>query len=226
MDTAGTHHGQDREPAEEPLSPAGTTLSKQLRTHTRAIHRRAERTGVIRAIATGAVTRHTYGCYLHGLYPVYSALESRLARDPRIAASGVLSSPGLHRAPALRRDLEALVGPNWDSALPEVAASARYRADVANSGLAELVAHAYVRYLADLNGGAILAGALRRHLGLDEAELSFHAFPALGDTVRFIERFRATVDTLVSQRDYQVALIAAERAFQLNIALAEEVMRT
>jgi heme oxygenase len=220
------HSRHDAEPGTDPLLAAVPTLSTQLRTRTHAIHRRAERAGIIRAIATGAVTRRTYSCYLRNLYPVYSALETRLSREPAITASGVLSNPGLRRGPTLRRDLEALAGPDWDSALPEVAASAHYRADVSGADLAELVAHAYVRYLADLNGGAILANALRRHLGLDEAALGLHVFPALGDTARFIGRFRASVDSLVPRRDYQVALIAAERAFQLNIALAEEVMRT
>lgn len=225
MDTAGMRSGHDTQQGTDPLVSAGPTLSVQLRTRTRAIHRRAERSGIIRVIATGAVSRRTYSCYLRSLHPVYSALESRLSSEPRIAASGVLSCPALHRSAALRADLEALSGPDWDSALPEVAASAHYRADIASASLAELVAHAYVRYLADLNGGTILAGALRRHLGLDEAALGFHAFPAIGDTAGFIERFRASIDSLVPRRDYEVALNAAERVFQLNIALAEEVMR-
>jgi heme oxygenase len=207
-------------------TPAATPLSMQLRTRTRAIHRQAERAGIIRAISTGAVSRYTYACYLRNLYPVYAALEARLRHAPLAGSGSPLTAPGLARQAALRQDLEALAGASWVSALPAFEASEAYRHDVQDAAPAELVAHAYVRYLADLNGGGILRDALMRHLHLGDTELAFHAFPALGDTARFIERFRVAIDELVPGRDQRLALSAAERAFRLNIALAEAVMQT
>lgn len=207
--------------ATTPLTPP---LSAQLRTSTRAIHRRAERTGIIRAIATGTVSRHTYACYLRNLYPVYVALESRL-RGHREANGSALCAPGLARQAVLRQDLAALAGAGWEGALPMVTASDAYRRDIDRASAAELVAHAYVRYLADLNGGGILRGALARHLGLGDDQMAFHAFPAIADTAAFCDRLRDAIDALVATRDHRLALAAAERAFRLNITLAEEVMR-
>jgi heme oxygenase len=200
-------------------------LSVQLKTRTRAIHRSAERAGILRAIAKGDLSRLTYARYLRNLHPVYVALESRLQDDPRIGPGSVLAAPGLLRASALRTDLEALVGGRWRHTLAQVPTTGRYREDVENSAFAELIAHAYVRYLADLNGGAILRRALVRHLRLSEGELNFHAFPEIARLSDFVDGFRTAIDSLVPHAEHQAALIAAERAFGFNIALAEEVMR-
>lgn len=206
-----------------PAVPA-PPLSAELRAHTAEIHRSAERAGIVQAITRGRVSRRTYACYLRNLLPAYAALEKGLRREAGIPADCVLTARGLPRVPALHIDLEALVGPSWSKALPEFPASVRYREDIENATLAELVGHAYVRYLADLNGGAILRKALQRHLGLGPTELAFHAFPEIPDTGRFIEGFRAAIDSLVPDVERQVALDAAERAFRLNIRLADEVM--
>jgi heme oxygenase len=87
-----------------------------------------------------------------------------------------------------------------------------------------LPAHAYVRYLGDLNGGQVLKRLLSQSLGLDDASLSFYEFPEITDLKAFRLHFRAALD-LVGCRSSDLDAIVAEArtAFLLNIAVSKEV---
>lgn len=209
--------------AANPDCPLSDPLSVRLKTHTRGHHRRAERTGVVRAITTGTVTPSVYRRYLRNLIPIYDALERRLKDASASVELSPLAAPAILRAPALRSDLEALAGPNWSTELTEVPACQRYVADIETATLAGLIGHAYVRYLGDLNGGAVLRRLLQRTLHLPDRHLAFFAFPGIEDRAVFTERVRARIDALLPESEYGQALTAAARAFELNIALANEV---
>ena len=203
--------------------PLGDPLSDRLKAHTRTHHQRAERTGVVRSIATGKVTPSVYRHYLRNLYPVYEALEQRLKKAGRSVDLSPLTAPAILRTPALRSDLEALAGPNWSSELTEVPACQRYVADIETATLVGLIAHAYVRYLGDLNGGAVLRRLLKRTLQLPDRHLAFFAFPGIEDKAVYTERVRARIDTILPASEYDQALTAAAAAFELTIALADQV---
>jgi heme oxygenase len=199
-------------------------LSARLKAYTREHHQRAERAGVIRAIADGSVTAVAYRRYLRNLYAVYAAMERRLGEASQDIRLDPLTAPALARAPALTSDLEALAGPDWRTALPEVAACRRYVLAIESAGLAGLIAHAYVRYLGDLNGGRVLRRFLQRALELPDRHLGFYRFPAIAHPAEFADRIRALIDALPAE-DHDDALTTAAAAFELNIALATEVLR-
>lgn len=206
--------------ADSPIAP----LSARLKAHTQAVHRRAERSGIIHAILTGTVSRAAYTRYLRNLHPVYVQLEARLQQHRISGLSAALSDPGLFRANKLRHDLEQIAGEHWSDSLPHQAGSRSYAARVANATDTQLVAHAYVRYLGDLNGGQVLQKILARTLGFEANELSFYRFPELTNLNQAISEFRQALDTFGMDNDCSTILLEAQYAFELNMLVAEESM--
>jgi heme oxygenase len=95
---------------------------------------------------------------------------------------------------------------------------------IESAGLAGLIAHAYVRYLGDLNGGKVLRRFLQRALDLPDRHLAFYRFPAIDNQAEWVERIRALLDSTLPAEDHDDALATAAAAFELNIALASEVL--
>jgi heme oxygenase len=204
---------------------SSVSLADALRARTHALHRVAERSGVVAALLHGASSRPAYALFLRNLLPAYRALEEGLERlRPLLPA---LARSEVYRAEAIASDLRSLqhLGPvDPPPLLPE---AVRYAARIASLGAdaPRLAAHAYVRLLGDLNGGVLMRRILARSLELDHAALTFYAFPT-ADLERLRGQYRAAFDALpfgAAQTD--AMLDEAELAFELNIALSEAVLR-
>lgn len=195
------------------------SLSSVLRSRTAAVHRTAERSGIIADILTGKASRFGYALLLANLLPAYRALEQQ--------GSGGLGRAELHRAAAIEADLVAIEGPHWRRSLPPTAAASRYAQRIlacrAGDG-ALAIAHAYVRYMGDLSGGQVLARLLARNLDLGPHQLSFYRFPAIADVAEYKDDYRRALDA-VDLQTARLSQIADEAvaAFELNIAVSNEV---
>ena len=204
-------------------------LADQLKTRTEALHREAERSGIIQDLLRGRGGRPAYALLLRNLLPAYEALEAALERLEPHAPARLVARPEMYRGMALRSDLADLAGASWQSALPVLPSGRRYGERVAAAAAGDgtgLIAHAYVRYLGDLNGGQILRRLLARHLGLGAGSLAFYDFPALADPSAAGAALRAGLDDLVLPAETAAALIEeAANAFRLNIELSNEVGR-
>lgn len=202
---------------------AGESLSSALKRATREKHRRAETTGFIRRIIHGQATRDSYASYLRNLHPIYLALEEKLGRLRSSTGFEALTEPGLARRAALETDLAALTGKRWTTRLAMLPAAEAWARQISAASTSQLVAHAYVRYLGDLNGGRIIKRLLRESPGLVDAELGFYEFPALGDLAEFRGRFKASLDGLGSIVDNASVVGEALRAFDLATDLSIEI---
>lgn len=206
--------------------PAG--LSDQLKSRTAGLHREAERSGVLHDLLRGGINQSLYVMLLRNLLPVYRALEDALdqpGRDPCLAS---LADPAVYRVNALRADIRHLEGTDDnDDLVPSAAEYAARIAACAQSGRwPGLIAHAYVRYLGDLNGGQILKRLISPKLSLDGAGLSFYDFPMAGDPRAFALTYRGAIDQAgLHLDDVEPVLAEAESAFRFNIAVGEEIKR-
>jgi heme oxygenase len=195
-------------------------LADRMRSASHALHATAERTGVVAALIRGRGDRPAYLRYLASLRAVYRALEAALERhrDDRILQG--LARPEVYRATALDADLAALGG----SATPVPEAALRYARHLdalSDTRPALLVAHAYTRYLGDLNGGRLLADRVRNALALPDDALAFHAFPRIDDLPAFAREYRAAIDAVPLDVATAEAVVAEARvAFEHNIALS------
>jgi heme oxygenase len=191
------------------------------------LHRQAERTGVVREILRGRVDRDCYALFLRNLLPAYQAMEIGLDRLRPGRGAGSLAWRELYRAPAIEADLNHFGGPAWPSSLSVLPIGDQYarRVAMASEGDgARLIAHAYTRFLGDLNGGQVLKRLLREALNLKDDGLAFYDFPHLADPRASGVRYRVAIDVAGTEIDDIAPVIEeAAVAFEFNIRLSEAV---
>lgn len=191
---------------------------------TKTLHAEAERTGIIRDMLRGDISRDGYVLLMRNLWPAYAALEQGLDRHRATPTLQPLAAFRLDRASAIAADLDALCGSDWADRLPLLPEGAAYAdriATTAESDGARLIAHAYTRYLGDLSGGQILRRLLARSLALRDDELSFYDFKGFADPAALKADYRNALEA-AGQLAADPAAIVAEgaTAFSLNIALS------
>jgi heme oxygenase len=202
-----------------------TPLSRRLREETRERHTIAERSGIMRPLLRQQLEPQMYALLVRNLHPLYAALEQGLrahAADPLIAP---FSNTALARTGRLERDLVAIAGSNWASALPRAETARGYAERLASASASGLFAHAYVRYFGDLSGGQQIARIVRRSLGAElESAVEFYDFSDLGDVDAYKEQVRAAMDALVmSEQTQQEIVDEALWAFEAHAALFDEL---
>jgi heme oxygenase len=112
--------------------------------------------------------------------------------------------------------------------LPLLPSGERYARRVAAAAAGDgsrLLAHAWTRYLGDLNGGRILGERLRDSLGLGADALSFCAYPEIEDLAAFRRAWREAFDAAGAACATETLVDEALAAFRLNIDVSEEVAR-
>jgi heme oxygenase len=206
--------------------PAG--LGHQLKAATAAMHRRVERTAFMASLLRGQVDRQRYAGLLYNLQALYAALEEALARHAATPGVAPVVMPELFRSRAIAADLQVLAGDGALARAPLARATQQYvgrlrELSAAKPGL--LVAHAYVRYLGDLNGGQALRRVVARSLGLaGSAGTMFYDFGDPAHRQRLVESFRAGLETAAGQlQDSQALSDEALGAFERHEHLFEEL---
>jgi heme oxygenase (biliverdin-producing, ferredoxin) len=139
--------------------------------------------------------------------------------------------PELFRCRALELDIQALAGTQADPASLLRPATVQYVERLHELELgapALLVAHAYVRYLGDLNGGQALRSIVARGLGLKGGVgTSFYDFG--DDTMRrqLIGRFRNGLQDIESRTpDPDALVMEAIGSFERHEAIFEQLAGT
>lgn len=203
------------------------SLSAILRARTKEAHTAAERSGVMASLLRGQVTRARYALLLRNLHPLYDALERAIdsvADDPWIHP---IRDPRLWRTASLERDLVYLAGPTWASLpITPTALGYAHRIDaLRRDHPGQLVAHAYVRYLGDLNGGQIVARVVRKALGLTDAQgTAFYEFDQIDDLRSVAGAWRAALDLLpVDDANKQRLADEALLGFEMHIRMFAEI---
>jgi heme oxygenase (biliverdin-producing, ferredoxin) len=136
-----------------------------------------------------------------------------------------LRQPNLYRSARIAADLEALVGPHWETSLPLLRAGEAYANRVGHVAKgALLIAHCYTRILGDLNGGQLMRRRLIQLFGPDFQALAFTAFPEIDDLRAFTATYRNTLDRAGDHlADWAPVVDEAAVAFRMNIVLSMEV---
>lgn len=198
-------------------------LAARLREATRTLHRDAERAGVMGALLRREADVAAYAALLGNLHAVYQTLEAELDQHAGNAAFAAFGFGALRRAPALAADLRSLDHPAVELQAATVDYVGRLRRLSAERPLV-LIAHAYVRYLGDLNGGRVLRKVLGDALGLEAGALSFYDFGGSADIAAHEQRFRAALAALALD-DAATADLAEEArwSFAQHVLLFEQL---
>jgi heme oxygenase len=218
----------------ETLRGSSDGLADRLRHATREWHARAERSGIVRDVLNGRVHRQDYALLLRNLLPVYAELEQGLEIHRRSPGVRAIVRPELNRAAVLEADLTELYGADWRQRLVLLPAAGRYAERISAAARGDgtrLIAHAYVRYLGDLNGGRIVQRLLNRVPCAGLIDLGFHDFSIIPDIDTFKVDYRVAYDHAGRELEGSPDLIQgvideAVLAFGDNIALSEAVRTT
>jgi heme oxygenase len=200
-------------------------LAGRLKEETQALHRLAERSGVMADLMSGHISLATYCALLSNLRAIYAALEAGLDQTP---VDYRLWRPELRRLPALERDLDRLqpgARQAGSALLPAAAAYVQRLASLTQSDPRLLLAHAYLRYLGDLHGGQMLARRISKQFGLEGPDgTAFYAFGEPAQVEALKRDFRAGLDALDLTPTQADAFVAeACEAFRLHQQLFEEL---
>jgi heme oxygenase len=202
-------------------------LAAQLRARIAGLHRQAQRTGIMRGIMRRQAAPASYALLLRNLWPVYSGLERALERLRAVPGAGRFARPVLYRATAIAQDLAALHGPRWAEEIPLLEAGEIYAARIAEAAAGDgerLIAHAYTRYLGDLNGGQLIGAILAKSARLAPGTNAFFLFEADVPLERLRADFKLELDRAGAEiSSIPAVLEEAERAFECNIALSRAV---
>ncbi len=189
-------------------------------------HARAERSGFVSRILRGEADLPGYALFLRNLCAVYANLEHALdtrQADPVIAE---IRDTRLYRTGAARHDLKTLAGPEWATTLPILPSARRYadRIVAVADNASALLAHAYTRYLGDINGGQVVRRQLQERMGIGCDALRFFSYREIPDVSGFAKQYRRQFDHAGSKGvDEMRAIEETIQAFQLNIDLSVEV---
>ena len=201
------------------------SLSQRLRVETRDAHVRAERSGIMRSLLRGTMTRGAYVSLLKNLAGIYRTLEQELDRNAAHPTLVGIDLDALRRLDALERDIAALDvdGPHDPQAAQP--ATREYSArllEIGRSSPELLLAHAYVRYMGDLSGGPMLKASVAKMLGIgaEDGGLAFFAFPRIADAVAFKRAFRDALDAAAFVAASPEAIV---REAQYGFALHERM---
>jgi heme oxygenase (biliverdin-producing, ferredoxin) len=191
------------------------------------VHAIVERTGIMRRLLRGELPLERYRALLRNLYDIYLALEAALVKHAHHPSLERVVIPALFRSTALAADLDQLDGGDWRDLLAEPA-TGRYVArleQIEQEDPALLVAHAYVRYLGDLNGGQILKGIVAPMLPPPSgAALSFYEFGSPDDVRDYRRTFSDGLrKTPLADDVIQRIVLEAHLAFDFHRELFEEL---
>lgn len=198
-------------------------LAKRLRKETKVAHRLVESTRLARAFFKGTLTAKSYAEGLARMYPVYDAMEKTIAKASPSDRLHAFHLPHVFRTAAILDDLRYFgVAPEPVRAGASTAYLERIES-IADKPL--LVAHAYVRFMADVSGGLIAGKIAQRVLKLPSREgLAFLSFPAIPDAGAFRDDFRRRLDAFPQDESESLDIVAeANVAFELNRSLADEL---
>ncbi len=175
-----------------------SSFAEQIRAATWDRHEEAAGAPFLRALFVGTLDRDSYVAMVaqhHAIYGVLEDAASAMADDP---VAGPFVVEELQRGDALRRDLDALAGPDWPEAFAASPATEAYcdrLREVCWTWPGGFVAHHYTRYLGDLSGGQLIRGAVERAYALEDGVgVEFYDFDALGDLTAFKADYRARLD--------------------------------
>ncbi|MEP6763607.1 MAG: biliverdin-producing heme oxygenase [Gemmatimonadaceae bacterium] len=201
-----------------------TPLSHRLRSDTKDAHTAAERSGVMRSLLRGKISREKYVALLQNLAALYEALESELDLHREHVALRQVDWNSLRRFPSLQHDIAAFGEFQTADIKPSTLAYVAHLHEIGAASPGLLFAHAYLRYLGDLYGGQIIKRVVEQTFADVKGATTFYEFTNLGDLGAFKVSFREAIDAIPESAAGADALVnEAKRGYELHAQIFSEL---
>lgn len=204
-------------------------FSAALRERSSDAHSGSESAGFMADLMKGEGSRDDYIALVAQHYFIYEALEAAADRMRREPVAAQFISDKLTRLPALRADLEFLVGPNWQEVIAPLPTTRRYVERIASVGATwagGFVAHHYTRYLGDLSGGLFIGRLMQRRFGFETNGVGFYLFDEIADPRAFKDVYREQLDAAPwDDAEKERVIDEVLVAYRFNTELFEDLAR-
>jgi heme oxygenase len=190
------------------------------------IHKHIHRHGYAEKLLSRKFSVDDYGMYIIQLFHIYDTIEILMAEstNPLLMKFWNLFGEKLKRTDLLICDLEYYYGNDWRSKLNE---NKLYATDYYTSRLIKvynknpylLLAHAYIRYFGDLNGGRVVRKRFLKNNNLTEG-MYFYTFST--DLKILKKDYRLFLDNLgwlLTDREKKLFLEEVKEGYLLNYSL-------
>ena len=175
-------------------------FSQALRERTRGGHSQSEGANFMDDLMKGNGSREDYIALVAQHYFIYEAIEAAAEKLAENEEAAAFITSKLTRLPALKADLEFLIGADWLAQISPLPTTERYVArihEVAAEGWAGgFIAHHYTRYLGDLSGGQIIRTLMQRQFGFETNGVGFYLFDRVAKPKEFKETYRDQLDAV------------------------------
>lgn len=206
------------------------TFIKDIKKNSDVLHDVAEKTGFLRDLLDGNITRESYSEYLFNLYEVYKTIEFNLEKysDNEIVKEFAIKE--VYRSEQIYRDLRFLLGEKVKS-MKMLASTKAYIERINELGRENpelLVAHAYTRYLADLFGGRTIYAMLKEAYKIEEDGLNYYVYDSLdeGESMRaFIMNYHNKLNNInLNEKLKEKFIDEVSNSYVYNIAISNELI--
>lgn len=206
------------------------TFMKDIKKNSDVLHDVAEKTGFLRDLLDGNITRESYSEYLFNLYEVYKTIEFNLEKysDNEIVKEFAIKE--VYRSEQIYRDLRFLLGEKVKS-MKMLASTKAYIERINELGRENpelLVAHAYTRYLADLFGGRTIYAMLKEAYKIEEDGLNYYVYDSLdeGESMRaFIMNYHNKLNNInLNEKLKEKFIDEVSNSYIYNIAISNELI--
>jgi heme oxygenase len=204
------------------------SFAAEIRQRSAQRHDDAEHSALMAALVKGELPLEDYARMVAQLYFVYGAIETAAGemRDDPVAGPFIFDE--LTRLPALRADLQVLLGDDWRDEIEPLSATVGYVARVLHVTAQWpplFLAHHYTRYMGDLSGGVFIGGAVRRAYNFTATSgAAFYEFEAIPSAKAFKEEYRRRLDAIPLDWEGRERFVSEVlRAYTCNTALMTEL---
>ncbi|MFU7514888.1 heme oxygenase (biliverdin-producing) [Clostridium sp. HCS.1] len=195
-----------------------------IRNKSNLLHKATENSGFTHRFLAKGANLESYTEYIYNLSFVYDAIETNLNKYKDLDEVKLFVTTELFRTEAIRNDVRAL-GNNKDL---EVLSSTLAYVDkintVAENNPKLLIAHGYIRFLADLFGGRMFYSLLKEEYHVSDEALNYYAYENLGEIKTYVMKYHMMLANLkLTEEEQKQFIIEVSNAYIYNISISNEL---
>ncbi len=195
-----------------------------IRNKSNLLHKATEVSGFTHRFLAKGANLESYTEYIYNLSFVYDAIETNLNKYKDLEDVKPFVTTELFRTEAIRNDVKELANDKNLETLSSTLAYVDKINAVAENNPKLLVAHAYVRFLADLFGGRMFYSLLKEEYNVSEEGLKYYSYEGLGDMKAYVMKYHMMLAKLnLNEEEQKQFIIEVCNSYIYNISISNEL---